>query len=184
MRLWNSGITIGRSTRRSGCCVCAAGTCLAWFAELFYGGCSAMWMGRSTGLTSVFKLTNATELEERAWLLTHIAQLRLEMGKFELADEILTQALQIFPDYYFTLDALAQTRSAEGKVRRGGGAVAPRAEDCATSETSICLGDGAESRRVMRRRRIGRSPHSSVRLSRLRLNRTTRIASSIYYYTD
>lgn len=66
-------------------------------------------------LNSVFRLTNATELEERAWLLTHIAQLRLEMGKFELADEILTQALQIYPDYYFTLDALAQTRSAEGK---------------------------------------------------------------------
>lgn len=66
-------------------------------------------------LTSVFKLTNATEVEERAWLLTHIAGLRLESGKPELADEILTQALQIFPDYYFALDRLAATRSAEGK---------------------------------------------------------------------
>jgi tetratricopeptide (TPR) repeat protein len=66
-------------------------------------------------LTSVFKLSNATELEDRAWLLTHIARIRLETGKLELADQILIQALQIFPEYYFTLDALAETRSAEGK---------------------------------------------------------------------
>jgi tetratricopeptide (TPR) repeat protein len=66
-------------------------------------------------LTSVFKLTNATEVEERAWLLTHIARIRLETGKLELADQLLTKALQIFPEYYFTLDALAETRSAEGK---------------------------------------------------------------------
>jgi Flp pilus assembly protein TadD len=66
-------------------------------------------------LTSVFKLTNATEVEERAWLLTHIARIRLETGKLDLADQLLTQSLQIFPEYYFTLDALAGTRSEEGK---------------------------------------------------------------------
>src|SRR5260370_26931266 len=66
-------------------------------------------------LTSDFKLTNPTETEERAWLLTHIARVRLQMGKLELADQLLGQALEIFPDYYFTLDALAETRSALGK---------------------------------------------------------------------
>ena len=66
-------------------------------------------------LTSAFKLTNPTETEERAWLLTHIARVRLQTGKLELADQLLGQALEIFPEYYFTLDALAQTRSALGK---------------------------------------------------------------------
>ena len=66
-------------------------------------------------LTSAFKLTNPTETEERAWLLTHIARVRLQTGKLELADRLLGQALEIFPDYYFTLDALAETRSALGK---------------------------------------------------------------------
>ena len=66
-------------------------------------------------LTSAFKLTNPTEIEERAWLLTHIARVRLQTGKLELADQLLGQALEIFPDYYFTLDALAETRSALGK---------------------------------------------------------------------
>jgi tetratricopeptide (TPR) repeat protein len=66
-------------------------------------------------LTSAFKLTNPTETEDRAWLLTHIARVRLETGKSELADQLLTQALEIFPDYYFTLDELAETRSAQGK---------------------------------------------------------------------
>jgi len=66
-------------------------------------------------LTSAFKLTSFTEAEERAWLLTHIARLRLETGKLELADQLLNQALGLFPDYYFTLDSLAETRSRQGK---------------------------------------------------------------------
>ena len=66
-------------------------------------------------LTSAFKLTNPNETEERAWLLTQIARVRLQTGKLELADQLLGQALEIFPDYYFTLDALAETRSALGK---------------------------------------------------------------------
>lgn len=66
-------------------------------------------------LTSVFKLTNAAEVEERAWLLTQIARVRLNTGKVELADQILTQALTIFPEYYLALDAFAETRSAEAK---------------------------------------------------------------------
>jgi tetratricopeptide (TPR) repeat protein len=66
-------------------------------------------------LTSAFKLTSFTETEERAWLLTHIARLRLETGKPELADQLLNQALGLFPDYYFTLDSLAETRSAQDK---------------------------------------------------------------------
>src|SRR3984893_2287847 len=66
-------------------------------------------------LTSAFKLTNPTETEERAWLLTHVARVRLQTGKLELADQLLGQALEIFPGYYFTLDALAETRSALGK---------------------------------------------------------------------
>ena len=71
-------------------------------------------------LTSAFKLTNPTETEERAWLLTHIARVRLQTGKLELADQLLKQALEIFPDYYFTLDALAETRSALGKYAEAG----------------------------------------------------------------
>ncbi len=66
-------------------------------------------------LTSVFRLTNASQAEERAWLLTHIARLRLQTGKLDLAAELLDQSLQIFPEYYLTLDALAETRSAQGK---------------------------------------------------------------------
>ena len=66
-------------------------------------------------LTSAFKLTSFTETEERAWLLTHIARLRLQTGKPDLADPLLNQALGLFPDYYFVLDSLADTRSAQGK---------------------------------------------------------------------
>ena len=66
-------------------------------------------------LTSAFKLTSFTETEERAWLLTHIARLRLQTGKPDIAEQLLNQASGLFPDYYFTLDSLAETRSAQGK---------------------------------------------------------------------
>jgi tetratricopeptide (TPR) repeat protein len=66
-------------------------------------------------LTTSFKLTSFTETEERAWLLTHIARLRLQTGKPDLAGQLLDQALDLFPEYYFTLDSLAETRSAQGK---------------------------------------------------------------------
>jgi tetratricopeptide (TPR) repeat protein len=66
-------------------------------------------------LTSAFKLTSFTEPEERAWLLTHVARLRLETGKLDTAGQLLNQALSLFPEYYFALDSLAETRRAEGK---------------------------------------------------------------------
>ena len=88
-------------------------------ADFIAGQRCALVLGDTEGaldwLTSVFKLTNATEVEERAWLLTHIARIRLETGKLELADQLLSQSLEIFSEYYFTLDALAETRSEEGK---------------------------------------------------------------------
>jgi tetratricopeptide (TPR) repeat protein len=65
--------------------------------------------------TSSFKLTSPGETEERAWLLTQIARLRLETGKLDLAERLLRQALEIFPDYYFTLEALADVNSVGGK---------------------------------------------------------------------
>jgi tetratricopeptide (TPR) repeat protein len=66
-------------------------------------------------LTQSFKLTSFTETEERAWLATHIARLRLQTGKLDVAEQLLNQALGLFPEYYFALDALADTRSAQGK---------------------------------------------------------------------
>jgi tetratricopeptide (TPR) repeat protein len=65
--------------------------------------------------TSVFKLTSPIETEQRARLLTEIARLRLAGGKVEAAETLVQQALEMFPDYYYSLETLAELRSAAGK---------------------------------------------------------------------
>jgi tetratricopeptide (TPR) repeat protein len=71
--------------------------------------------GAEDWLTSAYQITSFTETEERAWLLTHIGRVRLQMGKPDSAAQVLAQALETFPDSYYALDALADVRSAQGK---------------------------------------------------------------------
>ncbi len=54
------------------------------------------------------------ETEDRAWTLTHLGHLYLISGRVETADELLTEALQIFSDYHYALAQLAKVRSAQG----------------------------------------------------------------------
>jgi tetratricopeptide (TPR) repeat protein len=71
--------------------------------------------GAEDWLTSAYKITSFTETEERAWLLTNIGRVRLQMGKPDSAGQVLAQALETFPNYYYALDALADIRGAQGK---------------------------------------------------------------------
>jgi tetratricopeptide (TPR) repeat protein len=56
-----------------------------------------------------------TETEERAWILTQVGHLHLSIGKPDLANAALEQALALFPDYHYALGQLAKVRLAEGK---------------------------------------------------------------------
>lgn len=55
------------------------------------------------------------ETENRAWTLTHLGHLHLISAKIDIADELLTQAMELFPDYHYTLAQLAKTRTAQGR---------------------------------------------------------------------
>ena len=51
-----------------------------------------------------------TEAEDRAWITTQIAHLKLASGKSQQAEELLQQALSEFPNYHYALGNLAKVR--------------------------------------------------------------------------
>jgi tetratricopeptide (TPR) repeat protein len=54
--------------------------------------------------------TPPSEAEDRAWITTQMAHLKLAEGKPNQADELLQQALTIFPGYHYALGNLAKVR--------------------------------------------------------------------------
>jgi tetratricopeptide (TPR) repeat protein len=57
-----------------------------------------------------FQSTVPTETEDRAWILSQMGHLRFIAGRTDDADNILKQALIIFPGYHYALGNLAKVR--------------------------------------------------------------------------
>jgi tetratricopeptide (TPR) repeat protein len=57
-----------------------------------------------------YQATSPTETEDRAWILSQMGHLRYVAGKTDEADNILKQALIIFPGYHYALGNLAKVR--------------------------------------------------------------------------
>jgi tetratricopeptide (TPR) repeat protein len=57
-----------------------------------------------------YQATPPTETEDRAWILSQMGHLRFIAGKTDEADNILKQALIIFPGYHYALGNLAKVR--------------------------------------------------------------------------
>jgi tetratricopeptide (TPR) repeat protein len=55
------------------------------------------------------------EVEDRAWITTQIAHVRLASGKLPQAEALLQQALAEFPNYHYALGNLAKVRIQQGR---------------------------------------------------------------------
>ncbi|MGV8990811.1 MAG: hypothetical protein ACOH1Q_05340 [Thiobacillus sp.] len=66
-------------------------------------------------MEQAYQRTPITEREDRAWLLTHMAHLKLVSKQPQRADDLLTLALQQFPDYHYALAQRAKVRQAQGR---------------------------------------------------------------------
>lgn len=60
-----------------------------------------------------YQSTVPTETEDRAWILSQMGHLRFIDGKADDAENILQQALTIFPKYHYALGNLAKVRIAQ-----------------------------------------------------------------------
>jgi len=57
-----------------------------------------------------YQSTSPSESEDRAWIITQMAHLNLATGKSSQAEDLLQQALAMFPGYHYALGNLAKVR--------------------------------------------------------------------------
>jgi tetratricopeptide (TPR) repeat protein len=72
--------------------------------------------GASEFYEEALKRTSQGDLDQRAWLLTRDAQQQLALSKRERADELLQQALKLFPTSRLASAVLANTHLAETRA--------------------------------------------------------------------
>jgi tetratricopeptide (TPR) repeat protein len=62
-----------------------------------------------------FERTQPSEVEDRAWVLTHIGHLLQISGRLPEAESAIKESLSLFPDYHYAIAALARVREAQGR---------------------------------------------------------------------
>ena len=74
--------------------------------------------GAAELLVSAYGILPPSEVEDRAWVLTHLAALHLALetpAGLALAEQVLDQALVLFPDYHYALEQQAAVRLRQGQ---------------------------------------------------------------------
>lgn len=64
-------------------------------------------------MQSAYNKTPPSEVEDRAWILTQFAHLQLLIGKPEVAELALADALKLFPGYHYALGNMVKVRLAQ-----------------------------------------------------------------------
>lgn len=62
--------------------------------------------GSALLLTQALEKTPSEDPEQHAWLLVHLSQVQLQLGRVELAEKIANYALNIYPAYHYALRTL------------------------------------------------------------------------------
>jgi len=90
----------------------AATTRVSYLRELF-GDID----GAVQAMTMAYHSTRPTDVEDRAWMLTHLAHLEVERGKASLAVTLADEALALFPGYHYALAERARAYLLQGNNR-------------------------------------------------------------------
>jgi tetratricopeptide (TPR) repeat protein len=93
---------------------------------------------------SAYQQVQATEVEDRAWMLTQQAHLRLVTGAVDEAEQILRQALDLFPNYHYALGNLARVYSAKGEEPKAIALLRHRYELAAHPENAYALAESLQ----------------------------------------
>ena len=62
-----------------------------------------------------YQATPVAESEDRAWIVTQMAHLKIASGDTQGAEQLLEQALHLFPGYHYALANLARIRQMQGR---------------------------------------------------------------------
>jgi tetratricopeptide (TPR) repeat protein len=100
--------------------------------------------GAADLMRSAYQQVQATEVEDRAWMLTQLAHLRLIAGGVDDAEKLLGQALELFPNYHYALGNLAKVYSAKGQEAKAIALLRERYELAAHPENAHALAQSFE----------------------------------------
>jgi tetratricopeptide (TPR) repeat protein len=67
-------------------------------------------------MQAAYPRTPVTEIEDRAWIATHLAHLELARGRAGDAEKLAQHALALFPGYHYALAQLAKVRLAQRRA--------------------------------------------------------------------
>ena len=91
-----------------------------------------------------YQSTASSELEDRAWILTQIAHLRISRGELQAAESSLQQALQLFPGYHYALGQLANLRIVQGQFTEAAALEQQRYQSAPHAENLYALAEALE----------------------------------------
>jgi tetratricopeptide (TPR) repeat protein len=115
-----------------------------------------------------FQSTPATETEDRAWILTRVAHLKLVQGKTGDAERALQQALTIFPGYPYALGHLAKVRTLQQRYDEAAALEQQRYAAAPGAANLFALAESLEL--AGRSKESGEAFAQFERLSRLEMN--------------
>jgi len=100
--------------------------------------------GSADLMRAAYQQLQATEVEDRAWMLTQLAHLRLIAGGVDDAEKLLGEALVLFPSYHYALGNLAKVYSAKGQEAKATELLRQRYELAAHPENAYALAESLE----------------------------------------
>ena len=111
-------------------------------------------------MRQAYDRTLPSEVEDRAWMLTHLGHLELVAGRVANADLILAEALKLFPDYHYALASLAKVRTAQGRLAEAATILEKHVAGAPHPENYFGLAEAL--------RNAGREPEARARVRRFR----------------
>jgi tetratricopeptide (TPR) repeat protein len=134
-------------------------------------------------MTPAYAQMSASEVEDRAWILTQIGHLRLTDGRVTEAEAVLQQALAQFPDYHYALGQLSRVRTAQGRHQEAADLLRQRYRAAPHPENLYELAEALE--------RAGRKPEARKAYAEFEREARSEMEDPdnanrelIYYYAD
>jgi len=139
--------------------------------------------GAADLMRSAYQQVQATEVEDRAWMLTQLAHLRWTAGALDDAEGLLRQALELFPNYHYALGNLAKIYSAKGQEAKAIALLRQRYESAPHPENAYALAECLEkARRLVEAKRMYLEFEQKARRELKQADNANR--ELVFYYTD
>jgi tetratricopeptide (TPR) repeat protein len=139
--------------------------------------------GAFDAMRMAFEATSPVETEDRAWILTQLAHVRIAQGRINDAERLLSHALAIFPGYHYALANLAKVRIEQKRCDEAVALLRSRFQAAPHAENLYALAEALElAGRLEEARRAFADFEKQSRAEMMRPDNSNH--ELVFYYTD